>query len=216
MADRIASARRAGGGSADSLVVLLHGYGADAADLIPLAEPLARKGTAFAAPDAPWSCAVNPMGRQWFPIPDLDGSSEAEAIDGFFAAVDALQSFLEAELGRHGLGPERVVLAGFSQGSMMALHLGLRQPVAPAGILGFSGRLLAPERLPGEILCRPPVLLVHGDADEMIPASCLHEAVDALGAAEVPVRWRVSPGVGHGIAPDGVELAADCLRIWLA
>lgn len=215
MAKKIDSVRRAGAQPAKSLVLLLHGYGADAADLIGLAEPLAAPGAAFAAPDAPWLCAVNPGGRQWFSIPELDGSGRKEAEEGFAAAVESLQAFLDAELSRQRVGMERVVLGGFSQGCMMALHLGLRQPVAPAGILGFSGRLLAPGHLPGEILCRPPVLLTHGEEDPMIPVSCLYEAAAALAAERISVRWRVSPGVGHGIASDAIEVACESLRGWL-
>lgn len=215
MAENIDSVRRAGDKPATSLVVLLHGYGADAADLIGLAEPLSHPGAAFAAPDAPWPCAVNPGGRQWFSIPEMDGSSRSQAERGFDDAVEALQAFLDAELDRHGVGMERVVLGGFSQGCMMALHLGVRQPVAPAGILGFSGRLLEPGRLQGEILCRPPVLLTHGEEDPMIPVGCLYEAAGALAEVKVPVRWRVSPGIGHGIDPGAMDVAREALREWL-
>ncbi len=215
MAERIDSVRRAGATSAKSLVVLLHGYGADAADLIGLADPLAVPGAAFAAPDAPWPCAVNPGGRQWFSIPEMDGSGQREAERGFAEAVEALQAFLNAEMERHGVGMERVVLGGFSQGCMMALHLGVRQPIAPAGILGFSGRLLEPGRLPGEIQCRPPVMLTHGEEDPMIPVGYLYEAAGALAEVQVSVRWHVSPGVGHGIDPGAMEVARGALREWL-
>ena len=111
-----------------------------------------------------------------------------------------------------GVPPERTALVGFSQGTMMALQVGLRRKAALAGIVGFSGRLLRPERLAAEIASKPPVLLVHGDEDAMVPVASLAEAKDALTAAGVPVRTHVSRGVGHGIAPDGLGLAVGFLK----
>lgn len=202
--------RPAASGTADSLVVFLHGYGADGADLIGLAEPLAPylPNTRFAAPNAPEPCVNNPMGYQWFPIPWLDGSSPVEAARSAHAAFAALDGWLDGT----GMAPERTVIVGFSQGTMMALHVGLRRKVAVAGIVGFSGRLLEPERLAAEITVKPPVLLIHGDADPMVPFASLAEAAAALGAAGVPVETHVSKGVGHGIAPDGLRLALDFIR----
>lgn len=202
--------RPAASGTADSLVVFLHGYGADGADLIGLAEPLAPylPNTRFAAPNAPEPCVNNPMGYQWFPIPWLDGSSLVEAARSAHAAFAALDGWLDGT----GMAPERTVIVGFSQGTMMALHVGLRRKVAVAGIVGFSGRLLEPERLAAEITVKPPVLLIHGDADPMVPFASLAEAAAALGAAGVPVETHVSKGVGHGIAPDGLRLALDFIR----
>ncbi|MEO1291310.1 MAG: dienelactone hydrolase family protein [Pseudomonadota bacterium] len=206
--------RAAASGTTKSLVVLLHGYGADGNDLFGLAEPLSQilPDSAFVSPNAPQRCANNPFGYQWFPIPWLDGSSEAARDAGFAAADEALNSFLDAELTRHGLDESAVALVGFSQGTMMSLHVGPRRATALAGIVGFSGRLLVPERLPAEIASRPPVLLVHGDQDEMVPVDDIHAAREGLAAAEVPVRWHISPGIGHGIAPDGLQLAASFLR----
>ena len=202
--------RPAASGAADSLVVFLHGYGADGEDLIGLAEPLAPflPNTRFAAPNAPERCANNPMGYQWFPIPWLDGSSPVEAARSAQVAFATLDGWLDGT----GMAPERTVLVGFSQGTMMALHVGLRRPVAVAGIVGFSGRLLEPERLAGEITAKPPVLLVHGDADPMVPYASMAEAAAALAAAGVPVATHTSPGVGHGIAPDGLRLAVAFIR----
>ncbi|RMF35882.1 MAG: alpha/beta fold hydrolase [Alphaproteobacteria bacterium] len=194
-------------GTADSLVILLHGYGADGNDLIGIGEALAPHlpRTRFMAPNAPQRCANNPMGYQWFPIPWMDGSSETEMIAGFNASVDLLNGYLDAAA--REMPPARTVLVGFSQGTMMALHVALRRPDPVAGIVGFSGRLLSPETLAAEIACRPPVLLVHGDQDPMVPYASMAEAAQALAAAGVPVQTHTSPGTGHGIAADGLQVA---------
>ncbi|MCI4666486.1 MAG: dienelactone hydrolase family protein [Neomegalonema sp.] len=204
--------RGAASGAADSLIVLVHGYGADGNDLFSLSDVLARvfPTAAFAAPNAPSRSSLNPMGYQWFPIPWIDGSSEEEMQAGFLASATALNHFLDAELARSGVAPERLALIGFSQGTMMSLEVGPRRATQIAGIVGFSGRLAAPERIESAPH-RPPVTLVHGDQDEVIPVSSLYATSDALGAAGFSVRWHVSSGVGHGIAPDGLELAAGFL-----
>jgi phospholipase/carboxylesterase len=204
--------RPAESGSADSLVVFLHGYGADGADLIGLAEPLAPHlpNTRFMAPNAPQRCTNNPMGYQWFPIPWLDGTPEAVAHGQAKAAFAVLDEWLDART--RETSPERTVLVGFSQGTMIALQVGLRRPAPFAGIVGFSGRLLEPEALAAEIVSRPPVLLVHGDQDPMVPFASLAEAERGLAAAGVPVATHVSRGVGHGIAPDGLGLALGFIR----
>jgi phospholipase/carboxylesterase len=204
--------RPAASAAADSLVIFLHGYGADGNDLIGLAEPLAPHlpNTRFLAPNAPQPCTNNPAGYQWFPIPWLDGSSPVEASIAAFAAYDLLARWLD-EMALT-TPPERTVLLGFSQGTMMALQVGLRRPAPLAGIVGFSGRLLEPQRLAAEITARPPVLLVHGDQDPMVPFVSLDEAARALRAAGVETRTHVSRGVGHGIAPDGLGLAVAFIR----
>ena len=215
MAIRQIDGPRAGArvGAADSLVVLLHGYGADGHDLIGLAGPFASSlgRAAFVSPHAPEPCRNNPGGRQWFPVPWLDGSSEVEMGRSFAASADALQEFLDRETQRHGVPASRVALVGFSQGTMMALHVGLRRSEPVAAVVGYSGRLLAPERLEEELRCRPPVFLSHGDADEMVPVESVHDAVGALGSHDVPVRWHVSPGVGHGIDETALQLGRQFL-----
>jgi phospholipase/carboxylesterase len=205
--------RPAADGVADSQVVLLHGYGADGNDLIGLAEPLAPHlpRTRFLAPNAPERCPGNPMGFQWFPIPWLDGTPEAAARASAVRAFAALDAWLDA-VTAEGVGPERTVLVGFSQGTMMALHVGLRRKVALAGIVGFSGRLLDPGHLAAEVVSRPPVLLVHGDQDPVVPFASLAEAEAALRAAGVEVGAHVSRGTAHGIAPDGLGLALGFIR----
>jgi phospholipase/carboxylesterase len=218
MSERIAGLttkrRAAAKGAADSLLIFLHGYGADAADLIGLADPLAPHlpTTMFLAPDAPERCKNNPMGFQWFPIPWLDGTPEAVAEAGAHAAFQALNGWLDAVALETGIPPERTVILGFSQGTMMALHVGPRRAAPLAGIVGFSGRLLRPETLAAEIVSRPPILLIHGDADPVVPFASLEEAADALVAAGVETYAHVSPGTAHGIAPDGLSVALAFIR----
>lgn len=205
---------RRGPAKADSVVVFLHGYGADGADLLGLAEPLAPHlpTTAFYAPDAPEPCRNNPFGRQWFPIPWLDGSTEAEAIAGMADSARDIDAFLDQVLAREGLAADRMVVIGFSQGTMMALHVLPRRAEAVAGIVGFSGRLLAPERLARELKVRPPVLLIHGDQDQMVPFADMQLAGDALTKAGFTVYGHVMKGTGHGIAPDGLSVALSFLH----
>lgn len=200
-------------GETDSLVIFLHGYGADGNDLFGLAGALAPHlpNTAFRAPNAPEPCAVNPGGRQWFPISSLDGAPEAEMKAGAERAAKTLHAYLDETLAEKGLAPDRVIVFGFSQGTMMSLNVVLRRNAAFAGLIGFSGRLVEIDGT-GPITSKPPVLLVHGDQDPMVPVESLVEAEAALKAAGVNVRSHVSPGVGHGIAEDGLRLALDFMR----
>ena len=200
-------------GRAESLVVFLHGYGADGNDLIGLAGPLGKLlgNVAYVSPHAPEPCFANPGGRQWFPIPWLDGSTETAMGRSFACAQDALNGFLEGEMKLFSLPASHVAIIGFSQGTMMALQVGLRRSESFACIVGYSGRLLFPERLAAELRCRPPVFLCHGDSDEMVPVESVHEAATALAANEIAVRWHVSPGVGHGIDEEGLRLGGRFL-----
>ncbi len=195
------------GRMASTLVVLLHGYGANGDDLIALGEEWRRwlPDAAFVAPNAPEAIPGMYGGLQWFPLTMRD---PGERWRGVVAARPALDRFLDAELVRYRLGPGRLVLVGFSQGTMMALHVGLRRAAAPAAVVGYSGLLAGPEHL-GEITVRPPVLLIHGEADDLIPADALHMAREQLAHAGVGVEWHVRPGLGHGIDPVGQLIAAQ-------
>jgi phospholipase/carboxylesterase len=201
-------------GRARSMVVFVHGYGADGADLLGLADPLAPHlpDTVFLAPDAPEPCAGNPFGYQWFPIPWLDGSTEAAAAQGLQDAALDLNAFLDARLAEEGLPPEALALVGFSQGSMISLHIAPRRDRAIAGVVAFSGRLLVPERLAAEARVKPPVLLAHGDADPMVPFEDMGRAGEALVAAGFDTYGHVMKGTGHGIAPDGLSAALAFLK----
>ncbi|SEK38859.1 phospholipase/carboxylesterase [Roseovarius azorensis] len=214
---RVLQAGRKGpqSGETRSAVVFLHGYGANGADLLGLADPLGEHlpDTLFVAPDAPESIPGMPFGLQWFPIPWIDGSSEEEAHRGLMAAAADLDAFLDALMVDEDLLPEQVVLFGFSQGTMMALHVAPRREDQLAGVVAFSGRLLSPELLADETQSRPPILLVHGDADDVVPVQSLPQAAEALqGAGWQDVYAHVMKGTGHGIAPDGLSVALAFLR----
>ncbi|RVV99865.1 phospholipase [Mesobaculum littorinae] len=201
-------------GTARQVVVFLHGYGADGADLLSLADPLTdyMPDTVFVAPDAPEACVGNPMGFQWFPIPWIDGSSEEAAAQGMAQAVSDLDAYLDQVLEDEGLTADRMILFGFSQGTMMALFVAPRRPDEVAGIVGISGRLLQPELLADEAVSRPPVLLVHGDSDEVVPPAAMPEAAEHLQAAGFDVYAHVMKGMAHGIAPDGLQVALAFMR----
>lgn len=202
-------------GELRSIVVFLHGYGANGADLLGLAEPLAEHlpDTLFVAPDAPEAIPGYPGGYQWFPIPWIDGSSEEEAERGLNAAAEDLNAFLDALMVDEDVLPEQVVLFGFSQGTMMSLHVAPRREDPVAGIVAFSGRLLNPEVLADEVVSRPPVLLIHGDQDDVVPPQSLPQAAEALQEAGwKDVYAHVMNGTAHGIAPDGLSVALAFMR----
>jgi len=202
-------------GDTRSAVVFLHGYGANGVDLLGLADPLADHlpDTLFVAPDAPENCAGSPFGYQWFPIPWIDGSSEEESSRGMQQAVEDLNAFLDALMVDEDLLPEQVCLFGFSQGTMMSLHVAPRREDPVAGIVAFSGRLLEPELLADEVQSRMPILLVHGDQDDVVPVQSLPQAAEALqNAGFSDVYAHVMKGTAHGIAPDGLSVAMAFIR----
>jgi phospholipase/carboxylesterase len=193
------------GRAPSALVVLLHGYGANGDDLIALGEEWRRRlpAAAFVAPNAPQTIPGMPGALQWFALTMRD---PGEYWRGVVAARPLLDRFLDGEFARYRLPPNRLVLVGFSQGTMMALHVGLRRAAGPAAIVAFSGLLAGPEHL-SEITARPPILLIHGDTDDLIPAEALHIAREPLAHAGLPVEWHVRPGLGHGIDPVGIAMA---------
>jgi len=202
-------------GPARQLVVFLHGYGADGNDLIDIGRAWQQilPDAAFASPHAPRPCGQAPMGREWFP---LTFRNIEERWDGVNMAAPGLAAFLDAELARHQLPPAALALVGFSQGTMMSLHVGLRRAVAPLAIVGYSGMLVVRndtdlEGYRGELRVRPPVLLVHGDSDDLIPPQALFHAGQALAALDVPVEWHISAGVGHGIDAEGLRHGGEFL-----
>ncbi len=200
----------AAGGTPRQLVVFLHGYGADGNDLIGLGREWSRAlpHAAFVSPNAPEPCGMAPMGRQWFDLSMGDMSIIAE---GVTRATPALDAFLDAELASHALPPEALALVGFSQGTMMALAVGLARKPTPAAIVGYSGALATLESLPPPGAA-PAILLVHGDMDEVIPIDAMYMAREILGQAGLPVEWHVSQGIGHGIDGDGLRLGGEFLK----
>ncbi len=200
----------ASGGGPKQLVVFLHGRGANGQDLIGLAPFIAPHlpDALFLAPDAPHPVDMAPVGLQWFSL--LERTPESIAA-GVRSAAPAVDDFLDHHLARHGLTDADLALFGFSQGCMMALHVGLRRQTAPAAVMGYSGLLAAPESLGDEVTVKPPVLLVHGEADEIVPHSALPAAEAALKGAGVSVEAVSRPGLGHGIDEDGIERAVAML-----
>lgn len=203
-------------GQARQLVVFLHGYGADGNDLIEIgrAWQALLPDAAFVSPHAPRPCGQAPMGREWFPLTFRDLN---ERWTGVNAAAPVLNAFLDAELQRHNLPGSALALVGFSQGTMMSLHVGLRRAEAPAAIVGYSGMLVTPEsdaemeQFASQIRARPPVLLVHGDSDDLIPVQALFHAAQGLAALDVPVEFHISAGIGHGIDQEGLRQGGEFL-----
>lgn len=196
------------GDAPQQFVVLLHGYGADGEDLIGLGQPLGQvlPGALFAAPNAPARCAQNPFGYEWFPI-DFGAMRESARI-GVPGASDNVRAYLEETWSRTGLGPAQTFLAGFSQGAMVALHVGLSLPEPVLGVIAMSGALVPPAGFPQPGRVYPPVCLIHGDLDQVVDPALSEEAATVLGSAQLEVSRHVSVGTAHGIAPDGLEFAA--------
>ena len=195
-------------GSARRLVVFLHGYGATGADLIEIGRQWRDwlPDTLFVSPHAPELCPQAPGARQWFA---LTTRNPAERWRGAVAARPSLDGFLDAELAKLDIDDSKLALVGFSQGCMMALHVGLRRARGPAAILGYSGALIGPDHL-NEAVARdssgaaPPILLSHGDADEVVPFDDMFMSAEALAKAGIPCQWRLTPGLNHGIDRDGL------------
>ena len=199
------------GGIASSLIMLLHGWGADGNDLANLAHPISVRfpGAAFFVPNGPATCKMNPAGREWFDIDDR--------VNGPIMAAPFIDNALSDALDRLNLSPSALALAGFSQGGMMSLHCGLRQTPAPAAIISFSGTLLLHEDLVENSPNAPysPVLLVHGTEDEVVPFQFQAASRDILQARSIEVETVDCVGLGHGIDPDGLSAAIEFLARYL-
>ncbi|MDJ0949468.1 MAG: dienelactone hydrolase family protein [Alphaproteobacteria bacterium] len=199
----------AAGGSPGRLVVLLHGWGADGNDLIGLAPIWADllPDALFLSPHAPFVCDIG-MGRQWFSLEDRRPHVMRAGVE---TAAPILNRFLDGALAQHGLDADRLALVGFSQGTMMSLFVAPRRDRACACVLGYSGALFGGEELPQEIKSRPPVMLIHGEADPIVAASALPHAADGLAAAGIQVDSHLRPGLGHGIDEEGLRLGGAFL-----
>ncbi len=199
------------GGAAKQLVILLHGIGADGNDLIGLAPfyQVMLPDALFVAPNAPFPFDMAPFGYQWFSIQDMHARTR---LNGVRQAAPALDAYIDTHLNRLGLSEDRLALIGFSQGAMMALHVGLRRDKALAGIISHSGMLVGESLVAGELRSRPPVLLTHGALDEVLPVQALPVAEGTLRSAGVPVEAHVMPGLGHGIDEATIRLDLGFLR----
>jgi len=190
------------------LVIFLHGLGADGSDLIDLAPYFATRlpDALFLSPDAPEPCDMAPFGKQWFSLQD---QSPEAMLAGVETAAKTVNAFIDAKLAELGLTDEQLALVGFSQGTMTALHLALRRPKACAAVLGYSGLLVAPDRLADEITVRPQVLLVHGDEDDVVPHQFMPFAQQALSRLGVPALSLSCPGLGHSIDDEGLKAGIE-------
>lgn len=199
------------GGKPRRLVILLHGLGADGNDLIGLQQYWGRlvPDAEFVSPNAPFPCDMAPYGYQWFSVQDR---SPPAVLAGVRAAAPMLDAFIDDELEKRGLDESDAALVGFSQGTMMSLFVGLRRAKPLAGILGYSGRLIAADLLASELRSRPPLLLVHGTEDPLVPFESMAEAEVALTAAGVPVETLACVGIEHSIDPEGLECGGRFLR----
>ena len=201
----------ASGGKAKQLVLILHGWGADGANLIDLADLFARvlPDAYFIAPNAPFACEANPYGFQWFSLMDRHPQ---HILDGARKAADLLNEFIDGQLSELGLDNSRLSLVGFSQGTMLALHLALRRTPAIAAVVGFSGALVGAEVLAKEIAARPPICLIHGNADDVVPYASLAHATETLEKHGCSVKSHTRPFVGHSIDMEGISIAAEFLK----
>jgi phospholipase/carboxylesterase len=205
----------ASGGQPKQLVILLHGLGADGNDLIGLAPywaPLLPEAE-FLSPNAPSPCDMAPYGYQWYSAQDRSPGAQ---LAGVRAAAPILDAFIDEALAERGLDDGSLALVGFSQGSVMSLFVGPRRAQPMAGIVGYSGRLVAPELLPEELRSRPPILIAHGTEDPLVPYAALAEAEGGLNAAGITVESLTCPGVGHSISEEGLRRGGQFIRDALA
>lgn len=198
-------------GKTERLVILAHGLGADGQDLIGLGSEMASKlpNTTFISPDAPFPCDMAPYGRQWF---SLQSREEADLEREVKIVAPILNGYIDMKLKEYELTIDKLALVGFSQGTMTSLYTALRREDSVAAIVGFSGAMVAAAKLPREIKSRPPVCLIHGEADPVVPFVAMGIAERALKAADVLVETHARPNLPHGIDPQGLDIASNFLQ----
>jgi len=198
------------GGKAKQLVILLHGWGADGPNLIDLGDAFASvlPDAQFMAPNAPHVCEVNPYGYQWFSLMDRQPQ---HMLAGVRSAAEILNHFIDEQLKALSLENSKLALVGFSQGTMVGLQVALRRVPPMAGMVGFSGALIAPDELAKEITARPPICLIHGQEDDVVPFASLKAATEALKSHGIDVASHPRPFLGHSIDLEGMKIAAEFL-----
>lgn len=201
----------ASGGKAKQLVLILHGWGADGANLIDIADLMARvmPDAHFIAPNAPFICEINPYGFQWFSLMDRN---PLHLLAGARKAADLLNKFIDEQLAELGLDNSKLAIVGFSQGTMTALHLALRRTPAIAALVGFSGALIGAEVLSKEITARPPICLIHGNADDVVPYASMAYATEQLREHGCKVDSHTRPFLAHSIDMEGITIATEFLK----
>lgn len=199
------------GKPAKQLVVLLHGLGSDGADLLSLAPELSDTlpDAHFVSPNAPFNCDMAPFGYQWFSLLSYDQNA---MLEGAAAVAPILNHYIESQLARLKLKANKLALVGFSQGAMMALYIGLRHPQGCAGILGYSGALLDTPLRPDIIKSKPPVCIIHGMADPVVPYMAHANTQRELTAAGVEVQAHSFPLLAHNIDQRGMEIGQKFLK----
>jgi phospholipase/carboxylesterase len=201
-------------GKAKQLVILLHGWGADGPNLIDLADSFRPMlpDAHFVAPNAPYPCEANPYGYQWFSLMDRQPQ---HMLEGSRSAAEILNSFIDDQLKGLALDNSKLALVGFSQGTMLGLHVALRRTPQMACMVGFSGALIGADALAKEVVSRPPVCLIHGNADDVVPFTSLAHAEQALKAHGVPVETHARSFLGHSIDMEGIRTAGEFLGKYL-
>lgn len=203
------------GGAPKQLVMLLHGWGADGPNLIDLADVISPvlPDAQFVAPNAPYPCEANPFGYQWFSLMDRQPQHMLEGARG---AATIVNKFLDDQLAALSLDNSKLILIGFSQGTMTALHVAMRRTPQIAALVGFSGALVGADVLPREIAARPPVCLIHGEMDDVVSFGAMGHAAEALAGAGVKVETHARPFLGHSIDMEGLKAASEFLKKYVS
>lgn len=202
-----ASLQPLSGAAPKQIILLLHGFGSSGRDMIGLAPAWQQSlpEALFLAPHAPQRCAMG-AGYQWWGLSQLTPQALAAGAE---SAAPAIDQFIDRKLKQYDLTEAALAIVGFSQGTMMALHVGLRRPRQVAAIVGYSGMLAGSNQLRHAKITKPPVLLVHGSHDPVVPVAALHAAQSELKHLGVDVTTHVSSGVAHTVDPVGLRLGRE-------
>jgi phospholipase/carboxylesterase len=194
-------------GKITSAVIFLHGLGSNGRDLLSIGEIISPSlpGTAFIAPNAPFETSFSAGGYQWF---EYWGRTPFQIADDIAHTSPLIVELVESVAARFNIPHSKIVLCGFSQGTMMALYTGLRQIEGLGGIIGFSGIMMTPETLAFEKLkVMPPVLLVHGLQDAVVPAMASQQAQMVIKSLGGEAKYIQRPYLAHSIDQEGINAA---------